>query len=64
MPQSVGSRCGDERDSGAWSCPGSYTTDKCTVRLNDRRRHACIQAGMQTSREAEIVVCGALVVSS
>jgi hypothetical protein len=30
--QSVGSRCGDGRDKGDWSCPGSYTTDKCTVR--------------------------------
>jgi hypothetical protein len=31
--QTVGSRCGDGRDKGDWSCPGSYTTDQCTVRL-------------------------------
>ena len=28
---SIGSRCGDNSDKSNWKCPGSYTTDKCTV---------------------------------
>ena len=32
--QTTGARCGDGRTKGDWECPGSYTTDKCTVRAS------------------------------
>ena len=45
---SIGSRCGNNANKQEWECPGSYTTDKCTMgyNCNATLNYTCSAAGL------------------